>query len=269
MNLFFRKYGSGPAFVILHGLYGSSDNWVGIANSLKDNFEVFIPDLRNHGQSPKSDLMNYTELRNDVVDFFAQNNIEKAIVLGHSMGGRIAIDFALNYPEKISHLVVADISPRPYSESRNYKLIFKHHRFILQQLLSVNLPDFNERKQISDLLQKKLYDERLVNFLLKNLKRDKESGFYWAINLDVINNELENILKGASGTELANFLNTSGFPVLFLKGSLSSYLTSDDYVFIRKLFPFAEIEEIEDAGHWLHAEQPEIFVNKVREFVFS
>jgi esterase len=269
MNLFFRKTGSGPALVILHGLYGSSDNWMGIANNLKNEFEIFIPDLRNHGQSPKSSLMNYTSMRNDVLGFFEQNKIEKAVLLGHSMGGRVAIDFALNFPEKISHLVVVDISPRPYLESRNHNIVFKHHKYIIKQLMEVTLDDLNDRKQVSEILLRKLYDERLVNFLLKNLKKHKESGFYWALNLPVIANELENILKGTSDTDINKHFNTTGFPVLFLKGSLSSYLTSDDYPFIRKLFPFAEIKEIEEAGHWLHAEQPEIFVNNIRDFVFS
>jgi esterase len=269
MNLFYRKTGSGPALVILHGLYGSSDNWMGIANSLKNDFEVFVPDLRNHGQSPKNHVMSYDSMRNDIHEFFITNNIEKAVLLGHSMGGRVAIDFALNFQEKISHLVVADISPRPYSESRNHNLVFKHHQYIIKQLLEVSVNDFNDRKQIFELLIKKLYDERLVNFLLKNLKKNKDSGFYWTINLPVIAAELDSILKGASKIDLDKFINTTGFPVLFLKGSLSSYLTSDDYPFIRKLFPFAEIEEIEEAGHWLHAEQPVIFVNKLRDFVFS
>lgn len=268
MNLFFRNTGSGSTLVILHGLYGSSDNWMGIANNLKNDFEIFIPDLRNHGQSPHSSVMDYSLMREDIYEFFLTNNIEKAILLGHSMGGRIAIDFALSYPEKISHLIVADISPRPYNESKNYKILFKHHKLIIEKLLSIKIEEYQDRKQISDMLIKKLYDERLVAFLLKNLKRDKEKNFYWAINLPIISQQLETILRGDTETDISKHFNTTGFPVLFIKGGLSSYLTSADYDFIKQLFPYAEIEEIENAGHWLHAEQPEIFVKKIRDFVF-
>lgn len=269
MELFYRNTGKGPAFVILHGLYGASDNWLGIAGMLKDQFELFIPDMRNHGQSPKSDNMYYSSMREDILQLFEKCKIEKAILLGHSMGGRVAIDFALNYPEKISHLIVGDISPRPYNQTRNYKHLFKHHQIIIDKLLELPIKETSDRKELAKLLQRKLYDERLVNFLLKNLKRDDNKEFYWTVNLEVLKENLQTILAGIGEEEISRHYGTTGFPVLFLRGSLSSYLTEDDTAFIEQLFPYAEIEEIPDAGHWLHAEQPEIFIEKVKRFVFG
>ena len=263
MELFYRKYGQGPPLIIIHGLYGSSDNWVSVARSLSDNFEVFLIDQRNHGHSPHSKDHTYDLMKEDLRQFMDQHDIDKAIIMGHSMGGKTAMFFAVDYPERISHLIIADISPRAYKEEDSSQLL--SHSNIIHAMFKLDFYGIENREEIDDILAKDIPDKRVRQFLLKNVNRTKNNEYSWIINIRTIRNELSNILEGLSEDQEE----VVGFPVLFLKGEKSEYIQDQDKQLISKIFPYADIEIIPNAGHWLHAEQPELFLKKIKNFVLN
>ncbi|MFH2095930.1 MAG: alpha/beta fold hydrolase [Bacteroidota bacterium] len=262
MELFFRKYGSGPALIILHGLYGSSDNWVTVASALSDKFEVFIPDQRNHGRSPHSTEHTYELLQNDILEFMDMHNIKTASILGHSMGGKTAMFFSNKHPDRISHMIVTDISPRAYTDHRSASVHSLHHRTILDALKSIDISVLTSRKEAELILSSKLESDRTVQFLLKNLYRDTNNQFKWRLNLDVLQQSIPFLLIGMNDS-----LQITGFPVLFLSGALSHYIEKEDIQLIQHIYPGAEIATVKNAGHWLHAEQTEEFIRLVTEFL--
>lgn len=263
MELFFRKYGEGPPLIIIHGLYGSSDNWVSIGKQLAENFEVYLIDQRNHGRSPHSPDHNYQLLKEDLREFMDSQSIEKAIIIGHSMGGKTAMFFAVDYPERVSRLIVADISPRSYKTTNSSQLL--SHEDIIRAMFNLDFYGIESRDEIDEILSKSIPEERIRQFLLKNVKRSKDNSYSWSINIRAIKNELENIMDGLPKDQQE----VIGFPVLFLKGEKSEYIQDEDRKMIQKIFPVADIENIPNAGHWLHAEQPEIFLEKITDFILQ
>jgi esterase len=255
MKLYYRKYGSGPPLVILHGLYGSSDNWVTIARRLSGNFTVYLPDQRNHGQSPHSPDHNYNVLSQDLFEFIEDNKIGKFILAGHSMGGKVAINFAINWPERIYSLIVIDISP--FRADDNYNPFYKQHRDILETMLSIKLSDLRSRSEAEILLAKKIGSGRIRDFLLKNLQRTEAGTFEWKLNAKSLLDNLDNIMDGIS-RPAPDAIQVTGFPVTFVKGEESDYLQLNELKEIRKIFPAAEIISVKNAGHWIHAERPDV-----------
>jgi len=257
MELFFQKFGEEgkQAVIILHGLFGISDNWVTYGKRLaNEDFEVFILDQRNHGRSEHSDDFNYLALTNDLFDFISAEDIEKPILIGHSMGGKVAMRFAVSYPDLVKKLVVVDIAPREYGP-RN------HHLGIIKTMMAVDIEKVKSRTEVSDFLSKGISDERIRQFILKNLSRKGKEGFEWRLNLTSISENLEkmfdripeeSVYKGAT---------------LFIKGGNSDYILSHDYKEIFTFFPFAEIATIYGATHWLHADEPEEFFNITHQFL--
>ncbi len=263
MKLFFRKYGQGPPLIIIHGLYGSSDNWVSIGRKLAENFEVFIIDQRNHGKSPHTPDHNYKLLKADLLEFMDAQSIEKAIIIGHSMGGKTAMFFAADYPERVSHLIIADISPKSYEYTNSNQLLA--HTTIIRAMFNLDFYRINSRQEVDDILAKSIPENRIRQFLLKNIKRSKDNEYSWRINIRTIKNELKNILEGLNEDQTE----ITGFPILFIKGGNSDYIQKDDEKTIKKIFPFADIETIPNAGHWLHAEQAELFLKKISDFILQ
>ncbi|MBU8892674.1 MAG: alpha/beta fold hydrolase [Bacteroidales bacterium] len=263
MKLFFRKYGQGPPLIIIHGLYGSSDNWVSIGRKLSENFEVFLIDQRNHGKSPHSSDHNYQLLKEDLREFMDKQAIEKAIIVGHSMGGKTAMFFAAHYPEKVSILIVADISPKSYKATNSGQLLA--HSTIIRVMYNLDFYGITSRQEIDDILAKSIPENRIRQFLLKNIKRSKDNEYSWSLNIKTIRNELANIMEGLD----ENQSEITGFPVLFLKGGNSDYILDEDTKAIQKIFPYADIETIPNAGHWMHAEQPELFLKKIENFILQ
>ena len=261
MKLFFRKFGTNnPPLIIVHGLYGMSDNWVAIAKVLSEQFEVFVIDQRNHGNSPHSNEHNYNLLQEDLHEFMQDQEIENPVLIGHSMGGKTVMNFAINYPEKINALIVVDISPRRYNSAQLTDSSKKHMQ-ILNAMNKINLADFNKRDDIKEHILKTIKEERIVNFILKNLKRETNS-FKWKLNIKAIINNLEDIIADLNITD-----EISGFPTLFVRGKNSNYILDEDISFIEEKFPVAEIETIKNAGHWIHAEQPKEFIRVVEDFL--
>jgi esterase len=254
MKLYFRSYGSGPPLIILHGLYGSSDNWISIARMVEKNYTVYLPDLRNHGQSPHSDIMNYDAMRDDLLELADDLKITKFFLAGHSMGGKVAMAFAQMWPERLNGLLIADISP--FTNETSVHSYFIQHQSILKAILSLDLAKISSRAEAESELKKTIESENVRGFILKNLQRSTGKIFTWKLNARSLMDNLERIMEGIDRSTVLN-LQITGFPVIFLKGSESDYINPADYPDIEKIFPAAEITQIEKASHWLHADQPE------------
>jgi esterase len=252
MQLHFKQFGQGRAVILLHGMLGSSDNWHSIALLLAESFQVFAVDQRNHGQSPHSDEMNYPLMAGDVNEFMASRGLETAAVIGHSMGGKTAMQFALQFPGKVEKLVVADMAPHAYAPA---------HEKIFTALLALDLKSFLSRQEIEDTLAPEIPDLILRRFLLKNLGRNSAGEFVWKINLrGIVENYLQLREPVFTSVPFAK-------PALFIRGERSDYISAADEPLIHELFPLSEIQTIAGAGHWVHADQPEKFLECVLKFL--
>jgi esterase len=265
MELFFRRLGTGNPIVILHGLYGSSDNWYTIGRALADKYEVFIPDQRNHGNSPHSPQHDYNAMSDDLNDFFIQHNLKRAVILGHSMGGKTALAFGLKYPEKVEKMIIVDISPFGYDETSAPEVI--SHEQIMRSLMALQPETLKGRQDADNRLQNQIRSEPVRQFLLKNLKRDSEGIFYWTMNLPVLQQHLPEIYATILPSEQTRPGDIPDFPLMFIKGENSGYLRKEEFDNIRHYFPHAELAEIAGAGHWVHAEQPDDFLKTIRDFI--
>ena len=267
MHLFYRVEGAGKPVVIVHGLYGSSDNWLTVAKKLSIEYKVFMIDQRNHGRSPNSNEHNYELLKNDLVEFFDQQNIEKAILIGHSMGGKTAMSFAADYPERIEKLIVVDIAPKDYFLLNDESQFYLHNN-ILRAMLEIDFSRIESRKDVENYLNERIDGTQIVQFLLKNVQRNKETHhFEWRLNVPVLYENLDEIISGVDARWFDYRLPIYNYPVLFIKGTDSNYILPEDYASIRRIYPEAQITEIPNAGHWLHAEQPQLFMEAVWRFL--
>lgn len=249
MQLFFRNFGEkgNQPVVILHGLFGVSDNWVTYARRLsQQGFEVFVPDQRNHGQSPQSDNFNYLALTDDLFDFIDENEIDDPIIIGHSMGGKVAMRFVLENPLLVKKLIVVDISLKAYGPR-------KQHLSFIKAMESIDLTKIKTRKEVETELAKYISEARIRLFILKNLHRKGNNEFEWRIYYDGIKNSLSNMFDAIDTSVKFNK------PTLFIKGGASDYILLEDFDQIRYNFPNAEIVTIEDASHWVHVEAAERF----------
>jgi esterase len=264
MKLFYRQFGEGPPLIILHGLYGASDNWAGIAKKLADSFTVYLPDQRNHGQSPHSEINDYNSMRDDLFELVTSLNLRKFFLAGHSMGGKTAMAFAVKWPEMINGLVIADISP--FTNENNKLTVYKQHLTILKTILSIDLTTISSRAEAENLLTDKISSEKVRGFILKNLQRISGDKFGWKLNALALYNNLDKIME-AIDLQGGSTQPVTGFPVIFLKGSNSNYITATDVAEIRKVFPAAEFIIIHGAGHWIHADKPDEVTNCLRKLL--
>ena len=248
LPLVFQTFGDfqKPPLIILHGFFASARNWRSVAKRLSDQFCVYVLDQRNHGESPHSDVMDYPAMAQDLLFFMDQHSLLKANILGHSMGGKVAMWFALHNPQRVLKLTIVDIAPKTYEHSFDATIA------ALQQ---IPLEQIRMRKEADNYLQETIKDSHFRQFLLQNLVLDK--GHYrWRINLSVFFRCSDNIIAFPEiepGRRWAK-------RVLFLGGENSAYIDSPT---ILKLFPSAIIDVIAGAGHWLHAEQPDVFCERV------
>lgn len=247
--------GEGKPLCILHGFLGMLDNWKTLGTQYAENgFCVHLIDQRNHGKSFHSTSFNYDLLADDLRNYLDFHSIETTLLIGHSMGGKTAMQFACSYPERTKKLVVADIAPKFYPP---------HHQTIIDGLTAVSRKDLTSRKDADVLLKRYISDVGIRQFLLKNLFRTANKKLDFRFNLDVLSQKMEEIGENISSTE-----RYSG-PTLFLKGDRSSYVTQNDLAEIKTHFPNASLVTIENAGHWLHAENPEQFFEKSIAFLTS
>ncbi|RKZ97963.1 MAG: alpha/beta hydrolase [Gammaproteobacteria bacterium] len=250
MKLHYQIVGSGRPLVILHGLFGSSDNWRGLAKQLAKQVQVITVDLRNHGYSPHSQNQNYQLMTDDLAELFDELNLQNVDIIGHSVGGKVAMAFAQRYQNHVNKLVVVDIAPRQYKNE---------HQQIFEALLAVDLTLYLKRTEVDEVLTKTLPDRAVRQFLLMNLELENEK-LTWKINLPAL---FENYPQFLEPVCLDDEITVSS---CFIRGARSSYVQDDDKVLIRTTFPNSEICTIDQAGHWVHAEAPQQFLAKVTEF---
>ena len=253
MKLFSKIYGDkAQDLIIMHGLFGMSDNWNSLGKKFAKYCKVHLIDLRNHGRSPHSDDFNYEVMCGDLLEYIEDNSIQKSILLGHSLGGKVAMKFAFTYPDKIEKLIVADIAPRSYNTD--------FHQNLLSTLYRLPLDNFEKRVEIDKFLASTYEDKGMRLFLLKNLYRDENKEFAWRFNIEVLLEKVSNIQE-------ADFVKgICDIPTHFIRGGNSNYITSEDELIVNKHFSDFSIATIDRAGHWLHAEQPEKFYNEVMGF---
>lgn len=253
MKLFSKKYGDkGQDLIVIHGLFGMSDNWNSLGKQFSKYCRVHLIDLRNHGRSPHSDDFNYEVMCGDVLEYMEDNNIEKPIILGHSLGGKVAMKFAFLYPDKIEKLIVADMAPRRYGTD--------FHQNLLSTLYRLPLENFEKREEIDKLLASTYEDKGMRLFLLKNLYRNENKEFAWRFNIEVLLEKVNNIQE-------ADFVKgVCDVPTHFIRGGNSNYITTEDKLIINKHFSDFSIATIDGAGHWMHAEKPERFHSEVMGF---
>lgn len=251
MKLNHKTFGEGTPLIILHGVFGSLDNWLTVGKSLADKFKVYLLDLRNHGDSFHDSEFTYEAMSKDLVNFIKENKIDKPVIIGHSMGGKVAMKFAVNNPDLFRKLIVVDIAPRAYPP---------HHQKILSGLESIDLKVLKSRKEADDKLSEYIPELGVRQFLLKNLTRD-EGNFKWKINLPIISKKIENVGEGLEDQLV------SDKPTLFIRGEKSDYIQNSDNISIISIFPNSEIKTVKNAGHWVHAENPDAVVELIIDFV--
>lgn len=259
VELNYRITGEGEPLILLHGLFGSLENLGGISRRLQDEWQIHALDQRNHGSSPHTGTMNYPAMAADVVAYMDAQGLDKASILGHSMGGKVAMQIALQAPERVGKLIIADISPVGYKPK---------HDAILESLKSLNLKGVRSRKDADQQMAELVDSLATRQFLLKNLERVPEEEqvgdglmFRWRLNLPVIDACYENLAGAPEGE--GPFTG----PVLFVKGADSAYIQEKHRPEIQRLFPSAELRIIQGTGHWLHAEKADLFASLCYRFL--
>ena len=253
MKLNYKILGEGTPFIILHGLMGMLDNWQAPGSLLEDEFQVILVDARNHGHSPHSELHSYDAMVEDVVELMDRLALDSAHILGHSMGGKVAIKLAQEFPKRVDKLIVADIGPKFYPI---------HHQDVLAALRAVPLESLSKRTDAEPYMMPFLSEPGVRQFLMKSLFHPDRHSFAWRFNLDSIEANIENV------GEALDQLDYEGDTV-FIRGGNSNYITDSDWPDIRMLFPNSYLVTIDGAGHWLHAEKPKEFVDAVEDFLSS
>ncbi len=248
-----KIYGTGQPIIILHGLFGMLDNWKTIARKLQDEYQVILVDQRNHGKSMRSDTFSYEVMAEDVITLMDHLALDKAIILGHSMGGKTAIQTAYSYPERIQKLIVVDIVPKTYRRG---------HDEIFEAISTVPIRKITNRKEAEGYLTPHVSNMGVRQFLLKNLHRNADGSFEWKANFDVLHKEYD---KMVSGLQLDETIDT---PSLFIRGTRSNYISDEDIVTLNETFNNVETVDIE-ASHWVHAERPAELLDALRTFLTS
>jgi len=254
MQLNFKSFGSGQPFVILHGLFGMLDNWQSIAKDLSTDYLMYIMDHRNHGRSDHDSQMDYASMSADVRETMeSQWLYDGAIIMGHSMGGKTAMQLALQDADLVKQLIIVDIAPISYSGG---------HEQIIEALQSVPIREANSRNVVQEHLSQMIPKTEIVSFLMKNLSRTKSGGYEWKMNLEAIANNYEVLM----GFDTSDCIPYQG-PTLFIKGGLSDYITDESLDTIQHWFPNNQIISVDGAGHWVHAERPVEIKNIIRSFL--
>lgn len=253
MKLFYRKFGQGQPLIILHGLFGQSDNWNTLAKNFAElGFEVFIVDLRNHGLSAHSNVWNYQVMSDDILELINDSNFEHVILMGHSMGGKVAMQFALQHQDLLDKLIVVDIAPKYYPP---------HNLEVLEALNAVDFSIVRNRKEVETILAKYITDFGTRQFLLKNIYWKENGELDWRFNLKVITDQFENTGELTPNDTVFNK------ETLFIRGENSNYILDKDLNIIKEIFPLSILKTIAGAGHWVHAEKPKEFFESVSGFI--
>jgi len=251
MDLVYRERGEGEPLLLIHGLFGSADNLGGLVRILETDYRTISLDLRNHGRSPHAEAMNYSAMADDVRALMDRLGLERAHIFGHSMGGKTAMQLALDHPARIDKLVIADIAPVTYGN---------HHTKILEGMKAVAAAAPVSRKGAQEILEHYESEMSILSFLLTNWRRSEDGIWGWRLNLDAIARNYADIAAGNSGSPYTG-------EVLFLRGGNSNYVLAEHRDQILNLFPNASVRTIEGTGHWLHAEKPDMVARAVTRFL--
>ncbi len=256
MKLNYRQYSSaGQPLLILHGLFGSLSNWGWHSKQLANEFAVYGVDLRNHGDSPHDDELNYQLMVEDVRELMAELGLKSSYIVGHSMGGKVAMQLALSYPDLVEKLLVVDIAPVAYPEDAD------GHMNVLAGMDSIKPDEIRSRAQAEEILKEYIADDATRKFVLTNLVRNTGGSYSWRLNKSAIKNNYSQLRANIEAD------NSFVKPVLFVRGSLSNYVQAEHEVEILRLFPAATVKTVMQAGHWLHAEQPQALQRIVLNFL--
>lgn len=242
VDLFHRRLGQGAPIVILHGLFGSSDNWGSIGKQLAERYDVLLVDQRDHGRSPHTDHIDYPSMADDVHKLIADLGLREVVLVGHSMGGKTAMYLAHARPDLLKHMVVVDMGPREYP--------IDNQAPIIEALLTSDLAHKHTRKEVEQHLAQYVPEPGVQQFLLKSLYWETPETLAWRFNVPVITRDMPKILGPAPAA-------TIRVPTTFVRGGQSEYITREDVPAIREQFPNSHIETVDFAGHWVHAQAPE------------
>ena len=251
MKLYSRVLGEGQPLLIIHGLFGMSDNWQSLAKRYADYFEVHLIDQRNHGRSSHADEFSYLHLSNDLRQYIIENELNDVIIIGHSLGGKTAMQFSITYPELLSKLIIVDISPRFYPI---------HHDKIIEGLKMLNFSVLKSRSQADAVLSDYIEEGDVRQFLLKSMYWKEKGQLDFRFNLDSISQNIANVGEALDNEAICSI------PTLFIKGGNSNYINDDDEDLIFKHYTDAEIQTLDEVGHWLHAEKPNEFFEMTLRF---
>ena len=253
MKLHSNIIGEGKPFIILHGFLGMGDNWKTLAKKYNElGYQVHLVDQRNHGRSPHSEEFSYTHLSDDLKEYCDTSNLQDIILLGHSMGGKTAMEFACSYPSLIKKLIIADIAPKYYAP---------HHQTILKSLQSLDFTTITSRSDAENTIKEYIKDAGTRLFLLKNLYRIEKTSFGLRINLKTLSEKVNEIGKALNDNAIFNGES------LFIRGANSDYILDSDWKQITTHFPKATLQTVSNASHWLHAENPVDFFNYTSQFL--
>jgi len=252
MKLHSQVIGSGPPVILMHGLFGSHQNWLPVARQLAGQFWVHTVDLRNHGASPHHDDVDYPLMADDLLSFMNREDISKASLLGHSLGGKVAMQFALLHADRVEKLVVVDIAPRAYEAAQ---------QDVFDALRALDLTGLRTRTQADEALAAHIPHHAMRRFLLTNLVHKPEGGLRWRINLDALYAQREQLTVAING--MVPFEK----PALFVRGGQSNYIREDDLTEIQAVFPFAKLATIDGAGHWVHVDALDAFLAAITDFL--
>ncbi len=258
MDLHYRQYSeAGPPLLILHGLFGSLGNWGWHSKQLAESFSVYGVDLRNHGDSPHSERLDYQVMAEDVRQLIERLGLDSCSIIGHSMGGKVAMQLALSYPDLLEKLVVVDIAPVAYPEGAD------NHMNVLAAMDAVKIDEVKSRTEAEVTLKEFIPEEAIRKFILTNLLRNGQGLFEWRINKDAIRKNYPALRAAVVGER------SFDKPVLFVKGGASNYIQAEHEEAISALFPNAAVKGGLEAGHWLHAEQPQALQKLLMNFLLA
>lgn len=252
MQLHYQCTGQGQPLILLHGLFGSANNWGAIAKHFSQKLQVVSVDLRNHGSSPQNDSQSYTDMAQDLIELCDALNLDKVHLLGHSLGGKVAMQFATQHPERINQLVVVDMAIRAYQDT---------HTHLIDAMLSVDLTTMKSRTEVDQALSSSIKPVMVRQFLLMNLVKDGDN-LAWRINLPALKANYPQLQEAiCKNTHYDK-------PCLFIRGEQSDYIQEADIGQIKNHFTNAQFKSL-PTGHWVHAEEPQAFIKLVSEFFTS
>lgn len=240
------------SLLVLHGLFGMLDNWATFGRLFSEWMPCHLLDLRNHGKSFHSSEMTLQDMAEDILKYINHYQIEKINILGHSLGGKVAMQFAISYPERVNKMIVVDISPKAYPP---------HHQRVFEALESIDFAQVSTRKEVEEQLGEKIAENSVIQFLLKNLHWEENDKLNWRFNLKILAEKYADFVSNA--VKFAKFEGET----LFVAGERSQYILPQDELLISQQFPNYQLVKIPNAGHWVQVENPKMFNEKIKEFL--